>query len=129
MALGAITALREAGYKPGVDVVVGGLNWSQGGVERVLKGEMILTTAAISSSGHGRYGLCHYHDGRDFAEEDVRLNSRWARSIPVARRFPEIGKVDWRRVDFTRFSKIRNPAVTRYNFTPDVVLGQLATTH
>ena len=33
MALGAITALREAGYKPGVDVVVGGLNWSRGGVD------------------------------------------------------------------------------------------------
>jgi ABC-type sugar transport system substrate-binding protein len=131
MALGAITALREAGYKPGVDVVVGGLNWSQDGVERVLKGEMILT-----HGGHFLVGawamvvLRDYHDGRDFAEEDVRLQfPMGAIDPPVARRFPEIGKVDWRRVDFTRFSKIRNPAVTRYNFTPDVVLGQLATTH
>jgi hypothetical protein len=43
----------------------------------------------------------------------------------VARRFPEIGKVDWRRVEFARFSKTRNPAVTRYNFTPDAVLSRL----
>ena len=43
MALGAITALREAGYKPGVDVMVGGLNWSQAAVERVLKDEMVVT--------------------------------------------------------------------------------------
>ena len=131
MALGAITALREAGYKPGVDVVVGGLNWSQGGVERVLKGEMIVT-----HGGHFLLGawamviLRDYHDGRDFAEEDVRLQfPMGAFDLSVARRFPEIGKVDWRAVDFTRFSKIRNPAVMRYKFTPDAVLSHLPPTH
>jgi ABC-type sugar transport system substrate-binding protein len=131
MALGAITALREAGYKPGVDVVVGGLNWSQRGVEQVLKGEMVVT-----HGGHFLLGawamiiLRDYHDGRDFAEEDVRLRfPMGAFDLPVARRFPEIGKVDWRTVDFTRFSKIRNPAVTRYNFTPDAVLSHLPSTH
>ena len=46
--------------------------------------------------------------------------------LPIARRFPDIGKIDWRQIDFTRFSKTRNPAVTRYNFTPDAVLGPLA---
>jgi ABC-type sugar transport system substrate-binding protein len=128
MAFGAITALREAGYKPGVDVVVGGLNWSQGGVERVLKGEMLLT-----HGGHFLGGawamiiLRDYHDGRDFAEEDVRLQfPMGVVDLPIARRVPDIGKIDWRQIDFTRFSKTRNPAVTRYNFTPDAVLGPLA---
>jgi len=127
MALGAISALRAAGYKPGVDVVVGGLNWSQAAVERVLKGEMVVT-----HGGHFLLGawamvlLRDYHDGRDFGEEDVRLQfPMGAFDLPVARRFPEIGKVDWRKVDFTRFSKVRNGAVTRYNFSPDAVLGQL----
>jgi ABC-type sugar transport system substrate-binding protein len=131
MALGAITALREAGYDPGADVVVGGLNWSQGGVERVLKREMVLT-----HGGHFLVGawamviLRDYHDGRDFAEEDVRLQfPMGAFDLPVARRFSEIGKVDWRKIDFTRFSKVRNGAVTRYNFTPDAVLSQLESTH
>ena len=130
MALGAITALREAGYQPGVDVMVGGLNWSQAAVERVLKGEMVVT-----HGGHFLLGawamvvLRDYHDGRDFAEEDARLQfPMGAFDLPVARRFPEIGKVDWRKVDFTRFSKVRNRAVTRYNFSPDAVLGQLAST-
>jgi ABC-type sugar transport system substrate-binding protein len=131
MALGAITALREAGYKPGVDVVVGGLNWSQGGVDRVLKGEMV-----VSHGGHFLLGawamviLRDYHDGRDFAEEDVRLQfPMGAFDLSVARRFPEIGKVDWSTVDFTRFSKIRNPAVMRYKFTPDAVLSHLPSAH
>ena len=127
MAIGAIAALREAGYRPGVDVMVGGLNWSQAAVDRVLEGEMVLT-----HGGHFLLGawamviLRDYHDGRDFAEEDVRLQfPMGAFDLPVARRFPEIGKVDWRRIEFARFSKTRNPAVTRYNFTPDAVLSRL----
>jgi ABC-type sugar transport system substrate-binding protein len=127
MALGAIAALKEAGYRPGVDVMVGGLNWSQEAVGRVLNREMV-----VSYGGHFLLGawamvvLRDYNDGRDFAEEDVRLQfPMGAFDLPVARRFPEIGKVDWNRVDFTRFSKTRNSAVTRYNFSPDAVLGQL----
>jgi hypothetical protein len=74
--------------------------------------------------------LRDYHDGRDFAEEDVRLQfPMGAINLQIARRFSEIGKVDWRQVDFTRFSKTRDPAVTRYNFTPDAVLSQIPSTH
>ena len=46
--------------------------------------------------------------------------------MPVARRFPDIGNTDWRKVDFTRFSKTRNPELKRYEFTQDAVLTQLA---
>ena len=130
MALGAITALREAGYRSGADVMVGGLNWNQGAIERVLNGEMVLT-----HGGHFLLGawaavvLRDHHDGRDFAEEDVRLQfPMGAFDLQVARRFPEVGKVDWRTVDFTRFSKTRNPAVTRYNFSPDAVLSRIPAT-
>jgi ABC-type sugar transport system substrate-binding protein len=127
MALGGIVALKEAGYRPGLDVMVGGLNWSQQAVDRVLNREMVVTYG-----GHFLLGawamvvLRDYKDGRDFAEEDVRLQfPMGAFDLPVARRFPDIGKVDWSRVDFTRFSKTRNPALARYNFSPDAVLGQL----
>jgi ABC-type sugar transport system substrate-binding protein len=131
MALGGIAALRERGYMPGKDVLVGGLNWSQNAVMAVLDGEMVVTYG-----GHFLLGawamvvLRDYHDGRDFAEEDVRLQiPMGAIDLPVARRFPEIGNTDWRRVDFTRFSKTRNPDLKRYEFTPDALLTQLQATH
>jgi ABC-type sugar transport system substrate-binding protein len=130
MALGGLAALREHGYKPGIDVLVGGLNWSQDAVARVLDGEMVVTYG-----GHFLLGawamvvLRDHHDGRDFAEEDVRLQVPMvAIDLPVARHFPDIGKVDWRQVDFTRFSKTRNGAVKRYEFTPDAVLAQFRST-
>jgi len=128
MALGAMTALRERGYAPGKDVLIGGLNWSQDAVDKVLSGEMVLT-----HGGHFLQGawamviLRDHYDGRDFAEEDVRLQvPMGAIDLPIARRFPEIGKMDWRKVDFTKFSKTRNPAVSHYEFTPDAVIGHLA---
>ena len=127
MAFGALTALHEAGYRPGKDVVVGGLNWSQGGIDRVLSGEMLLT-----HGGHFLGGawvmvvIRDHHDGRDFAEEDVRLQFPMAAfTKPIAARFPTIGKIDWRRVDFTKFSKVHNPSIQRYAFTADAVLNQL----
>ena len=128
MALGAMSALNEAGYKPGEDVLVGGLNWSQVAVKKVLDGEMVVTYG-----GHFLLGawamvvLRDYHNGRDFAEEDARLQiPMGAINLPVARRFPDIGNTDWRKVDFTRFSKTRNPELKRYEFTQDALLAQLA---
>ena len=126
MAIGAINAL-SASYKPGNDVMVGGLNWSQDAVSRVLKGEMV-----VSHGGHFLGGawamvvLRDYHDGRDFAEEDVRLQyPMGAFDLALAKRFPEIGKVDWAKVDFTRYSKARNPTLKHYDFSPESVLSQL----
>jgi ABC-type sugar transport system substrate-binding protein len=127
MASGAITGLREAGYHPGVDVLVGGINWSRRAIERVLDREMVLTYGGHFLGGAwAMVVLRDYHDGRDFAEEDARLQfSMGAFDFTVARRFPEFGKIDWGRIDFTRFCKTRNPGVTRYDFTPDAVLSQL----
>jgi ABC-type sugar transport system substrate-binding protein len=130
MAFGAITALREAGHKPGADVIVGGFDWSQGAIDRVLHGDMIATEGGHFLAGAwAMVMLRDYHDGRDFAEEDVRLEFRMgAMDLLLARRFPEIGKVDWRDLDFTQFSKTRNPKLTNYNFRPDAVLTQVSST-
>jgi ABC-type sugar transport system substrate-binding protein len=131
MALGAIAALRERGYKPGKDVLVGGLNWSRAAIRAVLDGDMVVTYG-----GHFLLGawamvvLRDYHDGRDFAEEDVQLQIPMsAIDLPVARRFPDIDDTDWRKFDFTRFSKTRNPLLERYDFTQDAIFAELAKIH
>jgi len=131
MALGGMAALREAGYKPGKDVLIGGLNWNQEAVKAVLDGDMVVTYG-----GHFLLGawamvlLRDYQDGRDFDEEDVRLQiPMGAIDLPVARRFPNIAGTDWSKIDFTRFSKTRNPEVKRYEFTQDALLAQLPAAH
>jgi ABC-type sugar transport system substrate-binding protein len=127
MALGGMTALREAGYVPGKTVLVGGLNWSQDAVDKILAGEMVVTHGGHFLLGAWSMVVLRDHaDGRDFAEEDVRLTvPMGAIDLPVAKRFPEIGKVDWTKVSFAKFSKSRNPAIKRYAFTTDAVLAQI----
>ena len=131
MALGAIAALRERGYKPGKDVLVGGLNWSKPAIKAVLDGDMVVTYGGhFLLGGWAMVVLRDYHDGRDFAEEDVQLQIPMsAIDLPIARRFPNIGDTDWRKFDFTRFSKTRNPALERYDFTQDAVFAALAVIH
>ena len=91
MALGAITALREAGYRSGADVMVGGLDWNQGAIERVLNGEMVLThgghfllgawAAVVLPRPPRRSGL--RRGGRPPAISHGSID------LQVARRFPE----------------------------------------
>jgi ABC-type sugar transport system substrate-binding protein len=102
MAFSAIAALRKAG-KAGVDGVVGRLNWSEGGIERVLRGEMLLTHGGhFLGRAWAMVVLRDHHDGGDSAEEDVRLQFPiGAIELPIARRFPDIGRLDCRRVDGT----------------------------
>ena len=134
MALSAAILRRPAAWARATKVTLdvgGGLNWSQSAVERVLKSEMLLTHRGhFLGAAWSMVVLRHYHDGRDAAEEDVRLQfPMGAIDLPLARRFPEIGKVDWRHVDFSRFSKTRNSAVTRCDFTPEAALSALASPH
>ena len=96
MALGAITALREAGYKPGVYVVVGGLNWSGGAVERVLKGEMIVTHGGHFLGGAWAMVVLRGSTmGATLRRRMYACNSPWgAIDLPVAQRLPAAGKIN-----------------------------------
>jgi ABC-type sugar transport system substrate-binding protein len=131
MALGGMAALRDRGYKPGKDVLIGGLNWNKEAVKAVLDGDMVVTYGGHFLLGAwAMVALRDYEDGRDFAEEDVRLQiPMGAIDLPVARRFPNIAGTDWSKVDFTRFSKTRNPELKHYEFTQDALLAQLPVTH
>jgi ABC-type sugar transport system substrate-binding protein len=127
MALGAMAALVERGYRPGTDVLFGGINWNQAAVDKILSGEMVLTYGGNLLQGAWAMVLVRdFTDGRDFAEEDVRQQiPMTAIDRQLARRFPKVDEIDWRKVDFTRFCKSRNPTLDAYKFTLDSVLSQL----
>jgi ABC-type sugar transport system substrate-binding protein len=127
MALGAMAALVERGYRPGVDVLFGGINWNQAAVDKILSREMVLTYGGNLLQGAWAMVMLRDHkDGRDFAEEDVRLQVPMSPiDLAIARRFPKVGDIDWGKVNFARFSKTRNPAIVQYKFSLDEVLLQL----
>jgi ABC-type sugar transport system substrate-binding protein len=119
MALGAAEAVREANLAPGKDVLLGGIDLGYEALVGVSEG-----TLAVSIGGHFLDGaralilLYDHHRGQDFEP--------WSRSSPLVaatannaeryRRFVE--HRGWKGVDFTRFSRVRNPGTK----TPELSL-------
>lgn len=110
MALGAIEALRAGGRKPGVDVLVGGMDLLPRALARVEDGAMALTLGGHVLDGARALLLVHDHlKGEDFAPTIRRsvLEPVTAPLAPAYLRFFE--QQAWRRVEFERFSRARHP--------------------
>src|SRR5262245_34571548 len=119
MAFGAMTAWEKRGGKPGVDGWFSGINTSTEALEAV-KSERLTSLAG----GHfitGAWALVmiyDYHHGRDFADEGLELRRpMFAEFTPqLADRYLERFSGGFDGVDFSRYSKVKNPKLKRYNF-------------
>lgn len=122
MAFGAMQALEQRGRVPGRDVLFGGINTSAEAIEGVRSGRL-----AALAGGHfilGAWALVMIHDhhrGVDFAasEGTVLEPSMFILFTPrEAGLFQaRYGADSFDAVDFRRFSKVRTPALKRYDFS------------
>lgn len=120
MALGAVDALRDRGRSPGRDAFVGGMNWRPEAIAAVRSGSL-----AFSLGGHfmeGAWAVVLLHDyfrGKDFSDLGVSHRSPWGliSSANVAKLGPLLSNQDWDRIDFRRFSRVRNPKLAAYDFS------------
>jgi ABC-type sugar transport system substrate-binding protein len=129
MALAALDAVREVGLTPGRDIVVGGFDWTEAGLQAVTDGHM-----AASMGGHfmeAGWALVLIHDharGEDFAETaGVNIVTRMSAITPanVERYREHFGDGQWGQVDFRRFSRVHNDSRTEYNFSPETLFEQV----
>ena len=128
IAIGAIRALREHGYRPGNDVFVAGLNWSSDAVDMVERGEMELTHGGHFLGGAWVMVLLRdYHDGHDFLV-DGNPNVRFpmmaidrdnVRSFKAA-----LGDRQWSKIDFRAFTKGAAVQQQGYEFSLPAILRQ-----
>jgi ABC-type sugar transport system substrate-binding protein len=119
MAFGAMTAWEKRGGKPGIDAWFSGINTSTEALEAIKSGR--LTSLAGGHFITGAWSLVmiyDYHHGRDFAEEGLELRRpMFAEFTPqLADRYIERFGSGFDGVDFSRYSKVRNPKLKRYNF-------------
>jgi len=119
MAFGAMTAWEKRGGKPGVDAWFSGINTSTEALEAVKSGR--LTSLAGGHFITGAWALVmiyDYHHGRDFADEGLELRRpMFAEFTPLlADRYIERFSGGFDGVDFSRYSKVKNPKLRRYNF-------------
>lgn len=129
MALGAIAAARSAGLQPGVDLVVGGIDWEPRALAAIRDGDLAVSLGRHFMGGGLLMLLLHdYHRGADFAgssamlsyqlEPATRSNLAWVERI--------LDPGNWQRVRFDQFSRALNPDRSREGQSADALLDAFA---
>jgi len=119
MAFGAMAAWEKRGGKPGVDAWFSGINTSTEALEAVKSGRMTALAGGHFITGAWALVMIYdYHHGHDFADEGLELRRpMFAEFTPaLADRYIERFSGGFDGVDFSRYSKVRNAKLKRYNF-------------
>ena len=119
MAFGAMAAWEKRGGRPGVDAWFSGINTSTEALEAVKSGRLTALAGGHFITGAWALVMIYdYHHGRDFADEGLELRRpMFAEFTPaLADRYIERFSGGFDGVDFSRYSKVRNSKLRRYNF-------------
>ena len=131
IAEGMVNVLRNTHRKLGQDTFVGAFNWTQPMLTAVVQNQVHYLAGGSFVQGAAALILAHDHfRGKDFAE--VGLNYTMDLGILYRDNLKSTGRImisdAWDRIDFRRFSRATNPALTQYDFTVNrflrAVLGQ-----
>lgn len=129
MALGAIEAVKDVGKVPGNDVFIGGIDWSRDGIDAVVSGKMVTTLGTHFLEGAKALLLVHdYHYGLDFAQKPgvvMRTQLKPVTASNAEEYREKLSNLDWRKIDFTQFSKKYNAGLRSYDFTLGELLDSL----
>lgn len=119
MAVGAIEAIEEAGRAPGRDVLVGGIDWAPQAFDRIREGTLTVSVGGHFMEGAWAIVMLHdYHHGRDFQTTQVKSGFVVLGAENLAEQSIFFDESRWASADFTRLSKVKNAAVSSYDFTP-----------
>jgi|GEM_PF-910512 len=117
MAIGAKKAIVEKQR----DVIVGGIDWSNAGIEAVEYGVI-----DASIGGHYMNGgialilMYDYFHGLDFKNElglEINFNMFKLTSKNIKSFKDNFSPDQWHKIDFTKYSKALNPSLKKYNFS------------
>ncbi|HEX7028240.1 MAG TPA: ABC transporter substrate-binding protein, partial [Gammaproteobacteria bacterium] len=125
-ALGALRAAKASGKTPGRDIFIGGIDWSLDGLKAVAAGEMAVTVGGHILEGAQALILIYdYHHGIDFAEGTGAEMQTAMKAVTAGNAegyLHRLYELDWRKIDFKRFSKKHNPGLKDYDFSLDALL-------
>lgn len=111
MALGAIDALKQAGKRPGEDVLVGGVDWEPRALQAIRNGELAVSLGRHFMGGGLALLLLHdYHHGFDFSDDksspilSYQLKPATIDNVDMVEKI--LDQELWRNVDFRSFSRV-----------------------
>lgn len=123
IALGVLDAVQSTGRRPGLDVLTCGVDWIPAALDAVRNGTMLCSAGGLGFQGGWAAVLLYdYLHGKDFVSDTgvvITIPHALATRDNVAK-IANLG--DWRKIDFSRFSKMLNPKRKRYDFSIDALL-------
>ncbi|MCF7938558.1 MAG: ABC transporter substrate-binding protein [Spirochaetales bacterium] len=121
LAIGAVKAVKKKELVPGKDILIGGLDLSSRGLERVEQGSLHATVSgSLLSYAQILVYLYDYIYGRDFAPQNgtvIELTT-YAATQDNARTHRVLYQ-SYRTIDFSTFSKVYNNQLDTYDFSLD----------
>lgn len=123
MALGILDAIEDQG------IITGGVDWSKQGINAVNTNKQMIA----SMGGHIYEGawaavlIYDYLHGKDFKEEGLRIKSHMhgITKKNVKTFLKKLTKSNSKNIDFSKFSKVKNPSLKKYDFSLEALLKQL----
>jgi len=130
MALGAIQALESKGLKPGVDIMVGGVDWERRALDAIREGRLTASMGRHFMDGGVALLLIHdFNAGYDFANEasgttlsyDLKAANRENLGVIEQVMQPD----NWDSLDFTDFSRAHNPILRSKDLSANELMDTL----
>ena len=127
MAQGVIRTAKKRGITPGKDVLVGGIDWAQAGLQAVRSGDQYVSIGGHFLEGGWAVVLIYdYLSGSDFAKIKLRWRSKMG-SVTAPKwetQRKRLAKIKPDFVDFKRYSRFLNPENTSYDFKIESLFNQ-----
>ncbi len=113
------------GRTPGKDIFIGGCGWYVPAIEMVREGTLTVTVGGhFMEAGWVMVLLHDYHHGKDFMSDTVETAMYPIDKSNVEKYMKIFGKQEWNKIDFRKFSKVRNKSLDKYDFSLQTVLQQ-----
>ncbi len=125
MALGAARAMREAGKRPGKDILTGGIDWTDFSFSMVKKGTFTATVGGHFMDG-GWAMVMIYDDFNGYKGPFPEKSSFALINRENINRFASFFHCNkWDKIDFRHFSMTLNPKLHHYDFSFKAVMKEL----
>lgn len=128
MAIGVANGAKALNLKLGTDVITGGVDWANEGIEAVRKGDIEASLGGhVMEAGWAAVLLYDYFHNQDFAAESVSMQDAMT---AVTREnidafYTKFTRENWHLIDFKNFSKAYNPDLHKYDFSLRAVMNEL----
>jgi len=128
MAIGVAEGASELNLKLGKEIITGGVDWSVEGITAVRDGKITATLGGhVMEAGWAAVLLYDYFHGKDFVSESVSMQDAMTPidESNIESFYRRFNRENWHHIDFTRFSKVANPTLKKYDFSLEAVMAQL----